>query len=80
MPGVQKESDRRGRRLHKAGADKTEGGGMTNEKLKEENKRLIAENKMLKTKYKSMYEYCKAVIQLTRIVAGLDGEQQRERE
>ena len=53
---------------------------MTNEKLKEENKRLIAENKMLKTKYKSMYEYCKAVIQLTRIVAGTDGGRQRDRE
>ncbi len=53
---------------------------MTNEKLKEENKRLIAENKMLKTKYRSMYEYCKTVLQITRIVAGLDGEQQRERE
>jgi len=49
---------------------KKEGGGMTNEKLKEENKRLLAENKMLKTKYKSMYEYCKAVIQLTRVIMG----------
>ena len=46
---------------------------MTNEKLKEENKRLIAENKMLKTKYKSMYEYCKAVIQLTRVCCGMGG-------
>lgn len=52
---------------------------MTLSDLKEQNKKLLAENKMLKTKYKSMYEYCKTVIQLTRIVAGTDGGQQRER-
>jgi hypothetical protein len=43
---------------------------MTLSDLKEQNKKLIAENKMLRTKYKSMYEYCKAVIQLTRVIMG----------
>ena len=53
---------------------------MTLSDLKEQNKKLLAENKMLKTKYRSMYEYCKAVIQLTRIVAGTDGGRRRDRE
>jgi len=53
---------------------------MTNDKLKQQVKELLAENKMLKTKYRSMYEYCKAVIQLTRIVAGTDGGRRRDRE
>ena len=47
---------------------------MTNDKLKQQNKELLAENKLLKTKYKSMYNYCKAVIQLTRVICNLDEE------
>ena len=46
---------------------------MTNDKLKQQNKELMAENKLLKQRYRSMYEYCKTVIQLTRIVVGMDG-------
>ena len=46
---------------------------MTNDKLKQQNKELMAENKLLKQRYRSMYEYCKAVIQLTRVVVNLDG-------
>ena len=45
---------------------------MTNDKLKQQNKELMAENKLLKQRYRSMYEYCKVVIQLTRVIVNLD--------
>jgi hypothetical protein len=51
---------------------------MTNDKLKQQNKELMAENKLLKQRYRSMYEYCKAVIHLTRVICNLDGKNDRD--